>query len=104
MDKFAHVYFGPEEANRQREFLLAMNNVGIIRMSRDEIEEWYERDLKAHTGSDNQLVLHGEEEVKRFELVMQTFFKEKKYEVTDRPGSKEFKKWLDRKRRARATA
>ena len=101
MDKFASVYFGPDEREGQRDFLLAMNGAEIIQISRDQVNDWYNEDVqRGLPGCENHLVLHGEEEVNRFGYVMKTFFPNNEYKITDDPGSKEFKDWLRKKRSA----
>lgn len=98
MDYFGHVHFGPDERQRQMDFLLAMNGAEIIQVSREEIRNWYEEDTKHNApGCDNHFVLHGEEEKNRFKYVMDAFFSDKEYEITEEPGSKEFKEWLEKK-------
>lgn len=97
MDYFAHVNFSATEPNTQRNFLIAMNGAGIIQLTREEIDEWYDEDVRLNRPSENHLVLHGEEEKDRFENIMATLFKEKTYSVTSTPESKEFADWLKRK-------
>ena len=98
MDYFGHVYFGPNEREKQREFLLAMNGAEIIQISKEEVDEWYREDIQHNApGCDNHFVLHGEEQKKRFGYVMDTFFPNKHYDVTEEPGSKEFSNWLKKK-------
>ena len=59
MDYYAHVHFGSEEREMQREFLTAMNGMGIIQVKQEEIEEWYKQDVSHNApGCDNHLVLH----------------------------------------------
>ena len=98
MDQFVSVYFGPNEREKQREFLLAMNGVGIIQVTQDEIEHWFQEDVKANApGCTNNIVLHNADERQRFIHVMDIFFPNKEYKITDAPGTKEFKEWLERK-------
>ena len=98
MDKFAAVYFGPNEKEGQRDFLLAMNGAEIIQIAKADVDEWYKEDVKLGSpGYLNNLVLHDEEETNRFMYVMNTFFPKKEYKITEEPGSKEFKEWLEKK-------
>ena len=98
MDYYGHVYFGPDEKERQRKFLETMNSAGIIQLSDEELDRIYKDDISTPKfGCDNHFVLHGEEEKKRFGYVMDAFFSDKKYNLTEEPASKEFKEWLDKK-------
>ena len=97
MDKFARVRFKADEMEQQRDFLLAMNGAEIIQIAKSDVDRWYEEDMRHVTGGyENNLVLHDEEEEKRFQYVMKAFFPDKKYEITDEPRSKEFKSWLEK--------
>lgn len=98
MDYFGHVHFGPNEKEAQRKFLEIMNSAAIIQISDDDLDQMYAEDMQSPYGSDNHLVLHGEEQKKRFGYVMGAFFPNKDYDITEEPGSKEFQDWLDRKR------
>lgn len=99
MDKFAAVYFGRDEREGQRDFLLAMNGAEIIQVSKEDVDQWYKEDIeRGLPGCENHLVLHGEEEMNRFIYVMRTFFPNKEYKITDDPQSKEFSDWLRKKR------
>lgn len=98
MDRYATVVFTRDEREKQREFLLAMNGAEIIQVSKEDVDEWYKEDTSiGDPGCENHIVLHGDEEVNRFKCVMNTFFPAKEYLITDEPGSKEFKDWLERK-------
>ena len=98
MDYFGHVYFGPNEKERQRKFLETMNSAAIIQLSEEDLDRLYSEDIQMpRYGSDNHFVLHGEEEKNRFGYVMDAFFSDKKYELTDEPASEEFKEWLEKK-------
>lgn len=98
MDYFGHVYFGPNEKERQRKFLETMNSAAIIQISDEDLENIYREDIQMpRYGSDNHFVLHGEEEKNRFGYVMDAFFSDKKYELTDEPASEEFREWLEKK-------
>lgn len=100
MDYYGHVYFGPDEKERQRKFLKTMNSAAIIQLSDEELERIYEEYIPTPKfGYDNHFVLHGEEEKNRFRYVMDAFFSDKEYEITDEPASEEFKEWLDEKTR-----
>lgn len=100
MDYFGHVHFGRDEREQQREFLLAMNGAEIIQISREEIENWYAEDVFHNSpGCDNHVVLHGEAQKNRFRYIMDAFFPKKKYEITEEPGSLEFRNWLEKKER-----
>ena len=81
MDRFAHVDFQPEEIETNRKFLLAMANVRIISLSRDEIEEIYGDLIRDKTPTSNDIVLHDQVEEDLFRHVMQVFFPEKEYDI-----------------------
>ena len=98
MDKYATVNFNRNEREQQRDFLLAMNGAEIIQISREDVENWYKEDTMLNTGCDNHIVLHDDEEVNRFKYVMQTFFGNKEYKITEEPESEEFKRWIERKK------
>ena len=94
MDKYAQVYFGPTEAKEQRDFLNAMNGLGIIEISKDRIDDEIRLFEEEKTGMTNRLVLHGNEEVKHFEIMMATFFSGREYKITDDPDDPVFDNWI----------
>ena len=98
MNYYAHVHFNRNEHDKQRKFLQLMNSTEIIKLSKEEIDNIYNEDILTNApGADNHLVLHGEEEKKRFGYAMGAFFPEKDYEITEAPGSPEFEDWLKKK-------
>lgn len=98
MDYYGHVYFEPDEKERQRKFLETMNSAGIIQLSDEELDRIYKDDISTpKLGCDNHFVLHGDEEKNRFRYVMDAFFSDKDYKITEDPASKEFKEWLEKK-------
>lgn len=99
MDRYVHIYFGPDEMKDQREFLNAMNGIGIITIPKEDIDIHMKDFEREHTGVENHLVLHGDEEYERFLLIMKTFFPEKKYyRITEKPDDASFAKWLAEKK------
>lgn len=92
---YATVSFSGKQADEQRKFLMAMTEIGVISLSKDEIESMYEADKKTPYGSTNNLVLHSEVEKKRFEAIMELFFKDTHYDIREEPEP-EFAKWLKR--------
>ena len=94
---FAHVFFGRNEKEGQRDFLRALNGAEIIFVSKEEIDEWYNEDVSRDLGNENHIVLHGEEEKNRFRYIMDTFFPKKEYQITDDPENQSFQNWLKKK-------
>lgn len=98
MNYYAHVHFSKQERDQQRSFLQLMNSIEVIQVSQEEIDDWYKEDVERDLpGYNNHLVLHGDEEKDRFRYSMDAFFPLKEYQITDEPGSKEFKEWLEKK-------
>ena len=95
MTKYAHVYFSPEEAELQRRFLLVMNNIRLITISREDIEEHYYQFVREHIGSDNRLVLHNQDEIDKFEYAMKWVLTGKEYELTDKPSDPQFADFVE---------
>ena len=98
MDRFVSVYFAPGEEAELRKFYHGMNGLEIISFSQDELNRSVEEFQKMKVGVENELVLHGIEEVNRFRFFMKAFLPDKKFTITNEPGSKEFKQWLDSKK------
>jgi len=78
--KYVRVKFSPDEAESQRAFLIVMNNIGVITISRDDINECYDDFVKRHMEAENNIVLRGNEQVNKFKYAMKYFFKDKEYE------------------------
>lgn len=97
-NKYAEVYFGPDELSDYRHFLQAMNGIRIITISEQDIDNDISFLLATKSGAENRLVLHGDKEVTSFELIMKTFFQGKKYEITDDPNDRTFDEWLKKKK------
>lgn len=97
MEKYAAVYFGPGEGENLRKFYHGMNGLEIIQLSQDELNRSVEEFEYMKVGVNNELVLHGEEQVNSFQFFMKAFMPDKEFEISDQPGSKEFKEWLDNK-------
>ena len=83
--KYARVHFGKDELAGQKNFLILMDNIGIISISRSDIESEIESLKKNHFEADNRIVLHGEKMINKFEYAMKNFFPEKEYFITDTP-------------------
>lgn len=98
-NKYASVYFSLEELDAYRNFLLAMNGLHIIEISREEIEENIRYLQLACTGTNNRLVLHNDAEVSSFKNIMKAFFPNKEYQITDDPADKAFAEWLENKKK-----
>ena len=96
LEKYARVHFTSEEADDQRDFLLAMNNVGIITISREDIDECYREFIEKGIGSVNCLVLHGEEQIQKFTYLMRYFFPGKEYDLSDEPFNKAFSDFVEK--------
>jgi len=102
MERYAAVYFGPDESKNQREFLKAMSGVGIIELSYNEIKRCVEDFEKEKSGMTNRVVLHSQEEEEKFRNVMNAFLPTVNYEITDDPNDEDFRKWLmDKKKMVR---
>ena len=99
MDRYAKVSFGRDEKEKQRDFLLAMNGAEIIQVSEEDIDRWYEEDVKINTGCNNCIVLHSDEEVNRFRNVMKTFFKGVPYKISDDPDNEVFKECIEKSKK-----
>lgn len=78
------VKFGKDCKEKQRSFLSAMNGAELISISKEWIDIWY-TDEKALNpdGYENDIVLHSDEELNRFKLIMDTFFKEDTYSIDE---------------------
>lgn len=83
--KYARVYFRKDEIESQRNFLILMDNIRIISISRSDIDAEVESLKKNHFEADNRIVLHGDEMVNKFKYAMKNFFPEKEYFITDNP-------------------
>ena len=96
MLKYACVHFEPEEAEKQRQFLILMNNIRMITISREDIDEHFEHIKREGIASNNRIVLHDQKEVDRFTYAMDSFFKGKEYTLSDEPGTPEFADFVKR--------
>lgn len=81
MENHAYVRFEKEEAADQKRFLRAMNGVGIIAISEDEIAGQWQRMKDSPVVWENDIVLHNSEEEDLFRHVMDVFFPEKAYRI-----------------------
>lgn len=97
MDKYAAVYFGIDESGDWRKFLHMMNGIGIISLSKEEIDRNLDEFIEGKVGAMNRLVLHGDDQVRMFENSMLAFLPKKEYKITDDPDDKAFAEWLERK-------
>ena len=90
MNRIAYVYFSPDENYQMLKFWRAMNGAGIIMMSNMEINRFYQEEVLYHgtMGHEISIILHNDEEEKRFGLVMKTFFGKKDYDIVDDTRSK----------------
>ena len=100
MERYAAVYFGPSEIDRQREFLQAMVGLKIIELSYNDIKRHMEDAEKEKAGIMNRLVLHSPEEEIRFKSFMRAFFPDTEFKITNNPDDEEFSKWLKKNRTA----
>lgn len=85
MVKYATVYFTPEEAEKQRQLRIAMNDVGIIFVKQEMIESDYQDMIKMKSHAQDQITLHDEKEVNIFENIIRVFFEGLNYTITDEP-------------------
>ena len=99
MDRYVRVSFGRDEKEKQRDFLLAMNGAEIIQVSEEDIDRWYEEDVKMNTGCNNCIVLHNDEEENRFRNVMRTFFKGVPYKISDDPDNEVFEVCVEKSKK-----
>ncbi len=78
------VKFGKDCKDKQRSFLSAMNEAKLISVSKEWIDIWYADEKVFHPdGYENEIVLHSDDELYRFKLIMDTFFKEDAYSVDE---------------------
>lgn len=94
--KYAMVYFGPNELEEQRKFLLVMNNIRVIKISRDDIEENYQELLREPSGVENRIVLCGQEQIDKFEYALKYFFNNKQYTLMEKPDTETFSHFVKR--------
>ena len=78
----AIVKFGKNDKITQKSFLEAMNGARLIQVSQEWIDIWYKDDTIYNPNEyENSIVLHNDEELERFKLVMKTFFSEILYQI-----------------------
>ena len=97
MTKYAAVVFEREELSEQRKFLHAMNGVGVIQLSKEEIDENMDRFEQENVRIVNRFVLSTKDQARDFKAVMAIFFPEHEYKITDNPDDEEFAKWIKEK-------
>lgn len=99
--KYAHLHFKADEAETYRDFLLATDNVGIITISRNDIEAEYADFVRDKLGRDVRIVLHGDEEENRFRYLMRYFFPGMEYQIDDEPIDDKEAAFVERAERKR---
>ena len=96
-DKYVAVYFGPNEGGGQRMFYNAMSGIGVIQVSKEDIDGFMKDFEREKVGVINRIVIHEESMLATFRYMMDTFFRGKEYKVTDDPDDKDFADWLQEK-------
>ena len=104
MKRYAHVLFlKPGDrggAEQEKEFTVEMRNRGIIQITDEKIEEYYQKDKKEKIGSITHVVLHNRKEVKEFRKMMEDkkWKPDIEYSITFTPKEKKFGSWLKEKK------
>ena len=92
--KYVQTFFKKDEAQLYKEFLMAMVGIDVIVLSKEQIRDEIKFFEEGGTGLEVDLVLHNDEETKKFINIMSTFFKGLTYKLSSEPEDENFKKWL----------
>ena len=96
MNKYARIDFGPDDAEKKRQILNTLNGTQIITVAKEDIDRWYEEDVRIKLPETYRIALHNKEECERFESLMKAFFPEVEYEITNESKNDPFKKWVEK--------
>lgn len=103
---YAHVSIektGEEGARQAQELMEDLNNLGIIKITEEKKQEYFQKDKKREYGADhNYIVLHNLKERNDFVALMRSpkyeyGFEGLKWDISLTPQNREFSGWLREK-------
>ena len=101
MYRYGKVIFkegGEKGAKLQKILAERLNTQGVIVVSKDLIEKWYEQDRMEHLGSVNSYALHDKNETDIFRTIMESEEMQDdsvKWKITRFDHDREFTKWVN---------